>query len=182
MPFSSMNTEETLAHKTFTALMWALSNPGQMQLLPEAGLVAFGAIADALVDLETSYYTPDTALEAHLARTGARERAPQSAMYQFYPVLQESDFEAINAAPIGTLTYPDESATLVIGCVFGRGVRLSLRGPGIRDRAELLVDGVPAAFWRLRSRIIRYPLGWDVFLVAGDQVVGLPRTTTVEVD
>jgi alpha-D-ribose 1-methylphosphonate 5-triphosphate synthase subunit PhnH len=177
-----MNTEETLAHETFTALMWALSHPGQARSLPEAGLAAFAAIADALVDLETSYYTPDAALAPYLARTGARGRAPQSAMYQFYPTLQERDVESINIAPVGTHAYPDESATLVIGCVFGRGVRLSLRGPGLRDRAELVVDGLPTAFWRLRSRIIRYPLGWDVFLVAGDQVIGLPRTTTVEVD
>jgi alpha-D-ribose 1-methylphosphonate 5-triphosphate synthase subunit PhnH len=175
-----MNTEETLVRETFIALMRALNHPGQMQSLPESGLAAFAAIADALVDQETSYYTPDSVLEPYLARTGARGRAPQSAMYHFYPMLIASDFDAIKAAPIGSQAYPDESATLVIGCTFGCGVHLRLHGPGISGGADLLVDDAPAQFWALRQQIIRYPRGWDVFLVAGDQVVGIPRTTIVQ--
>ena len=43
---------------------------------------------------------------------------------------------------------------------------------------------LPAVFlvWGLQGLVARYPLGWDVFFVGGDQVVGLPRTTVLEED
>jgi len=35
--------------------------------------------------------------------------------------------------------------------------------------------------WTLREQICRFPLGWDTLLVAADRVLGLPRTTQIEV-
>jgi alpha-D-ribose 1-methylphosphonate 5-triphosphate synthase subunit PhnH len=102
-------------------------------------------------------------------------------MYQFYPTLTEHDQDALRQAPIGTYEVPDQAATLVIGCGLESGTRLRLIGPGINGSTELRVSDLPRWFWPLRAERIRYPLGWDVFLVGGDRVVGLPRTTTVEV-
>jgi alpha-D-ribose 1-methylphosphonate 5-triphosphate synthase subunit PhnH len=172
---------EERAHQTFTALMWAVSQPGQTQPLPASGLAAFAAIAEALVDLETSYYTNDPELQRLLASTGARARPPSAAMYQFYPALTVADVPVLSDAPRGIYSYPHESATLVIGCALGIGRRLRLRGPGIAGAIELLVDSVPHTFWPLREHVCRYPLGWDALLVAHDRVVGLPRTTQIEV-
>ncbi|WP_145720206.1 phosphonate C-P lyase system protein PhnH [Mesorhizobium tianshanense] len=33
----------------------------------------------------------------------------------------------------------------------------------------------------MRARAIRYRLGWDLYLVDGDRVVGIPRSTKIEV-
>ena len=172
---------EARAHQTFTALMWALSQPGQAQSLPTGGLAAFAAIAEALVDLETSYHSNDPELQRLLASTGARTRRPSAAMYQFYPALTAAEVSSLGDAPRGTYNYPDESSTLVIGCTLGAGRRLRLQGPGIASMSELLVDSVPLTFWPLREQACRYPLGWDVLLIANDRVVGLPRTTQIEV-
>lgn len=172
---------EARTHATFTALLWALSYPGQRRALPEHDQGALFAIAEALIDLETSYHTPARQLDQQLAALGARARPPHEAMYHFYPSVRDTELDMLAHAPIGTYVYPDRAATLVLGCALGTGTRLRLSGPGIASVAEVLVGGLPAAFWSLRARIIQYPLGWDVLLVDGHAVVGLPRTTVVEV-
>lgn len=177
-----MNPAEMRNHQTFTALMWALSRPGQIQRLPDGGQAALLAIADALIDLETSYYTPDPELNRLLARTGARPQTSDSARYQFYPSLDAADLETLQHAPVGSYTYPDEAATLVIGCTFTAGIQLHLSGPGINGSTSITLGALPASLWTLREQTMRYPLGWDLFLVADDAVIGLPRTTVVAIE
>lgn len=172
--------EEHQAHATFTAIMWAMSYPGRDYLLPTAPPQAMAAIAEALVDLETSYYTPDLALDQIIARAGGRRRDRGAALYQFFPQLERADLQLLASAPQGTLRDPDQSATLVIGCALGAGPALRLRGPGIQGAASLRVSGLPPGFWEMRQRTIRYPLGWDLVLIDGHRVVALPRTTLVE--
>lgn len=177
-----MTTAEAYTQQTFTTLMRALSYPGRVFRLPASGIDAFGAIADALVDLETSYYTNHAELRTMLARTGGRALAVELAMYQFYPRLDQLAVRLLADAPVGTYSYPDESATLAIGCTLGAGRALRLNGPGIAAVEYLWVDGIPDPLWALREQVCRYPLGWDLLLVSGDQVLGLPRTTRIEVE
>ncbi len=177
----AMNAAEARMRDTFTALMWSLSYPGRIHILPAAGQVAFEVVAEALVDLETSFYTPHPEFARAIGQLGARMHPPQSALYQFYPTLCEDDLVTLRMAPVGTYAYPDASATLVLGCNFDEGQRLRLRGPGVDGAIHLTVGALPTAFWALRAEMIRYPLGWDVFLVMNDWIVGLPRTTQVEV-
>lgn len=181
MAYATIQPAELQAQRAFRALLAALSYPGRPQALPAGGRAAFAAIGAALLDLETSFCSPDGALAEELAFSGARPAPPAEARYQFYPTLRERALEAVGTAPIGTYSYPDESATLVLGCALGNGRRLTLRGPGIRGAIAIAVGALPDGFWELRGRTIRYPLGWDLFLVSDDQVVGLPRTTLVEV-
>lgn len=213
-PTPHADPAEHAARDTFLALMWALSYPGTLYELPQTATqtnaVATGdstrpllAIGRALLDLETSYYTPDAHLAAQLAHTSARALPPAAADYHFYPApagFTAADFAAdfstdVCAAKVGDFLYPDQSATLIVACTLGRGTRLRLQGPGIDPRAAaptLQVDGLPANFWELRDAALRYPLGWDLFLVDGQgvdgqgvdgqRVAGLPRTTTVTID
>jgi alpha-D-ribose 1-methylphosphonate 5-triphosphate synthase subunit PhnH len=177
----TMNETEAREHATFTALMWALSYPGRPHTLPVTGSAAFTAIAEALVDLETGYFTPHAALAEQLARTGGRAQPPRQALYQFYPQLTPSMLDMLAAAPVGTHCDPDLAATLVLVCTLDKGARLTLRGPGIPATLTITLGGIPPEFWPMRTALGVYPLGWDVFFVAGDQVIGLPRTTLVEV-
>jgi alpha-D-ribose 1-methylphosphonate 5-triphosphate synthase subunit PhnH len=172
---------EARTRETFLALMWSLSYPGRIYTLPGETESALTNIAEALIDLETSYFTPDAALETQLKRTGARALSPQTAAYHFYPAGEngvQNSLAHIEAAPLGSARYPDEAATLIIGCTFETGGSLRLTGPGIQGTNTVQVD-VPQVLWTLRSRA-RYPLGWDVFLVDGARLIGIPRTTVVE--
>lgn len=176
-----MTARESRAQATFRALAAALAYPGRPQRLPAGGKQAFYAIADSLVDLESSYTTNDHELDALFGPLGGRRLGVAEAHYQFYPALEQHELIELREAPIGTYLYPDRSATLVVGCRFELGVLLHLSGPGIPDRIDIDVAGVPDDFWMLRASACAYPLGWDLFLVASDDVIGLPRTTRVEV-
>ncbi len=173
---------ETEAHsrETFLALMWASSCPGRIHTLPQ-GPDSFGAIMNALLDLETSCYTPDNSLRPALAQTGAQLLAADRAAYHFYSSITDEALTTIQQARVGTMLYPDEAATLFVGhCTFGSGDRLLLRGPGIRGQREIQVSGVSPTFWELRASACHFPLGWDVFLLDGLNVLSIPRSVGVE--
>ena len=64
-----------------------------------------------------------------------------------------------------------------------RGRReLILRGPGVKGRARLSVDGLDARYIEERANANRfYPMGIDLLLVdAEGRVAGVPRTSAVE--
>lgn len=176
----TMSPDEARQHAAFTAMMWALSYPGRQRNLPAAGHEAFVLLGATLVDLETGYYTPDAGLAAALARTGGRALPPELAPYQLYPELDEAGLAALARAPLGTYLDPDLGATLILGCRIGEGPTLTLVGPGIARALSVRIGGLPPRLWQLRAAAT-YPLGWDMLLVDGDQLLGLPRTTAVEV-
>lgn len=63
----------------------------------------------------------------------------------------------------------------------GTGQRLRLTGPGIETVAEIALDGIASGFWAFRATLCRYPAGFDLFLISGAKVIGLPRSTSIEV-
>jgi alpha-D-ribose 1-methylphosphonate 5-triphosphate synthase subunit PhnH len=184
-----ISAHEARLHGTFSALLWSLSNPGRVESLPDEVPDPIVSIGEALVDLETTFYSPEPSLVSRLERTGSRWAPPHRARYHFYPTFLADDLTSLEVAPTGTYTYPDDSATIIVGCaVYDSGslatvrvTRLRLSGPGVRDAVELTTSGIPREVWHVRERVIRYPLGWDMFLVPDSRVVGIPRTTLVEV-
>lgn len=172
---------ERLTQRAYDALMWALARPGEIRMLPESGFLAAGR---CLLDLEVGFFTTDEALAAALAATGARLRPPDEADYLFCPRIDAAALRELALARRGDPLYPDRAATLFVGAdLDGReGLRMRLSGPGIADRREIRVGGVDEpTFWAKRRTACRYPLGWDIFLIDGTQVLGLPRSTLIEV-
>jgi alpha-D-ribose 1-methylphosphonate 5-triphosphate synthase subunit PhnH len=168
--------------------MWALSYPGRSRYLGEDvrdSHTAAMRIGEALLDLETSYFTPDAPLAQALAQTGAQPQPADRAAYHFYPTAavfaHPDDLAPIRQARIGDYLYPDQSATLIVACHLGSGLGLRLHGPGIQGTDDLRVGGLSTTFWDVRAERLHYPLGFDLFLIDGGQVVGLPRTTVVQV-
>lgn len=183
---------ETLARETFQVLLAALSNPGRILTLPGAApstLQSCHQIGLTLLDLETSFFTPDRMLRRDLDKSGARFRTASSAAYLFFPdsdafeaMMLQQTLDIMAQAPVGTIVDPDEGATLIVACTLGEGQPLRLHGPGIQYTGEVRVSGLPAAFWQVRAAKLNYPLGIDLFLVDAGQIVGLPRTTTVAIE
>ncbi len=187
--FSPAQAQE---HAVFVALMWALSRPGEVQTLEgthglegirvaNSTVPSLESVGKALLDLETNFYTPDSHLHQQFVRLGAQAKTAQEAIYQFYPQLDESALLQLAQAPIGTLPHPETGATQVLGCELGNGLRLRLSGPGIQGLREIQVGGFPGDFWKLRDERVSFPLGWDLFLLSGNALIGIPRSTKVEV-
>ncbi len=182
-----LTEQESRSQQTFTALMWALSRPGEIQHFTplEMDTTGLETVAETVLDLETSFFTPDTGLCSKLKKTGAHCEAAEKAAYQFYPSISLEQLFFLESAPIGTLLNPDQSATLVIACEFAPKLKLELSGAGIQDRTTLEVAGLPLELFKLRNRIVSFPLGWDLLLVARDQdnckLVGIPRSTKLEI-
>jgi len=168
---------ERRMRETFLALMNAFSYPGRRFTLPALG-EPFSLIAEALLDLETSAFTAHESLTGLLSATGARLLPAESAAYHCYRTADAAALDGIAAASVGTLTHPDTAATLIIGgCVFDEGDRWTLTGPGIPGSTTIRLRGVPERLWELRASRVRFPLGWDVYLLDSQDVIGLPRTT-----
>ncbi len=169
---------EAHAREAFQALMWSMGYPGRSHELPTSDN-DFVTIARSLLDLETSYFCADPALDAHLAGTGACRKSIEYAAYVFIPHPTVESLELIQQVNVGTFEYPDEGATIFIGATFDAGPISTWRGPGISSARRVCLDGVPAEFWAIREQHTRYPLGFDVYFVDRGRVLGLPRTAQV---
>ncbi|MFB9948421.1 phosphonate C-P lyase system protein PhnH [Rhizobium puerariae] len=171
--------DDSRTNATFEELMWALARPGLARPLPFAG---FAALAESLIDRECRFHVrDDAALAGRLAQTGAQPVSLDKADYVFAPLGSPADVSALSTLRIGTLAYPDEAATLFAPARIGSGQALRLSGPGIKDTVTVEIGGVDPLFWPMRERAIRYPLGWDLYLVDGDRLIGIPRSTKIEV-
>jgi alpha-D-ribose 1-methylphosphonate 5-triphosphate synthase subunit PhnH len=178
---------------TFRILMTAMAEPGLVQRLPalETPLPGLPPAAVSLlltlVDYDTPLWLPAFAGRDEAAmflrfHTGVPIAAdPRTCRF----VLRDGETSAprLSELDLGSDTYPDQSATVIVICTSidgGQPVRLS--GPGIERARSIEPAGLHAEFWRdVQENHARYPLGVDLFLVAGDQVLGVPRSTAVEV-
>jgi len=170
------STAEGHANQGFAALMQALARPGHVQTLPEPGE---GAVIAALIDRECRVHAVDPLLIPALLETGAEIAELPRADHLFAGELR--DLDALSGLNMGSDLYPDEGATLIIRGQIGSGPVLRLTGPGIETEAELALGNVPEGFWRFRAEAARYPMGFELFVIDGARVIGIPRSTRVEV-
>lgn len=169
------------AAHAFRAAMNAMARPGMIETVqgaqPPAPLsVAAGVLILTLCDPDTGVYlagTTDTqAVRDWITfHTGAPFVSAQSCDFAFGTW---ADLAPLAAYRIGTPEYPDRSATLVVEMEkLGQGV--TLRGPGIKDTASLNLPETQV----FQDNARRFPLGWDAYFCAGDQLAALPRSTKV---
>jgi alpha-D-ribose 1-methylphosphonate 5-triphosphate synthase subunit PhnH len=168
--------------RAFRAVMNVMARPGVIETLdiaaPPAPLsVAAGTLALTLLDHNTPVYLAGkwdcAAVRDWLTfHTSAPFSSAEEADFAF------GDWDAlhpVSAYRIGTSEYPDRSATLVVEMPALSNTGATLTGPGIKDSAQLSLPDVAAA----RANAALFPLGYDLFLCAGDQLAALPRSTKV---
>ncbi len=175
------------AQAVFASLLQAMSRPGTIvdfgkRCTPPAPLSpAQGAILCALADADTPVFVEggNDPLVAWLGfQTGARLAEPQEARFA---VVGRFDQAALKTVPLGTLTYPDRSATLLVEVVsLEGGEPLRVTGPGIASEASMRIDGLGCGFLQARqaNRALN-PCGLDLILTAGSRALCLPRSTIV---
>lgn len=167
---------EARTNTTYAALMWALARPGLPRDQFSAGLAG---IIEALIDRECSVYCDDRNLLEVAARTGAELVTPENADHLFFDMLPGKDL--LKQIALGSDLYPETGATLVCNAKLGQGQNLHLTGPGCNGVVDVQVGGLPDGFWQMRAQVMRYPMGFELFLVDGLRVLGVPRSTQVEV-
>ncbi len=172
------NAAEVLANRTYDALMWALARPGTIKTLPSTD---FAAIAETLVDRECRVFADEPALAAAIAALGAEIVSAAEADHAFLALDTSAGLAALSEVPTGSHLYPDDGATVFASATIGSGRRLRLSGPGIETVWEIALGGLPDEVWSIRASRCLYPTGFELFLIDGNKVIGIPRSTTIEV-
>jgi alpha-D-ribose 1-methylphosphonate 5-triphosphate synthase subunit PhnH len=178
------------AQRLFRAVLEAMSRPGRIVELAEApeGPAGLGPAATGclltLADRDTPLWlAPAFDREAvrdyfrfHAGTPLASERA--QATY----ALAGHDIADLDGFAIGTDTYPDRSATLVIEVPsLDEGHARTWRGPGIAGACTVALSDMADSFWQAWSENhALFPCGVDILFVAGRRLVALPRSIAVE--
>ncbi|MEL7300816.1 MAG: phosphonate C-P lyase system protein PhnH [Pseudomonadota bacterium] len=170
------SASETRENAAFEALLWALSRPGQVRDLPASGP---DPIIEALLDRECRVYAADPLLVPRIMRTGAEIADIGVADHVFLGSAAAP--EMLARVAVGSDLYPDEGATVVVAATICEGQPLRLTGPGVDGDIDIRVEGLADGFWKARATRSRYPMGFDLFIQDGARIIGIPRSTHVEV-
>jgi alpha-D-ribose 1-methylphosphonate 5-triphosphate synthase subunit PhnH len=179
------------SQRVFRAVLGAMTHPGRIFRLdtglevPSPLYPASAAVALVLLDFETSLWTdlPFESEGVEWLRFHCGCPLAQDALAgKFALITGDPNRMPLGRFCPGTDEAPGDSATLIIQVgwlAFGTGRKLT--GPGIEKEHYLEVEGLPEEFWTAwKDNHSRYPLGVDVILTAGRELVALPRTTRAE--
>jgi alpha-D-ribose 1-methylphosphonate 5-triphosphate synthase subunit PhnH len=170
---------------TVSNVLPTLSATANVPHQPAADRAAFAALL-TLCDFSTPVWlAQDDAPLASALRfhTGAPlVDTPQRAAFAY--VHDAAAMPALEHFALGDPESPETSATLLIRVAsLTSGTPLTLRGPGIESTQSIALDGLPEHFWLERAELASlFPCGIDCYLVCGDALMGLPRTTQVELN
>lgn len=175
------------AQQGFRIALKAISEPG---LSHELGLVAeldslapaTYALALTLLDSDTTVWlspSMDTpAVRANLAFHCACPITGQAQEADF-ALLQASEAEYITLFNNGTDRDPELSCTALIQlCSLDGGQTTIWQGPGIETQREVALP-VETVFWQNRQAVTKFPCGIDMYFIAGERIMALPRSTQV---
>lgn len=175
----------------FRALLAALAEPGLLHDVGHAveapvGLEAATAVALlTLADYETPIWLPAALrdgpagawLRFHCGAALVDDPA-KAAFAVIDGAATEPKLAAFNA---GDDQFPDRSTTVLVQCAgLEGGETVTLEGPGISGQRSIAPAGLRAGFWgEVADNASLYPLGVDLLLVHGGQLLGLPRSTQI---
>lgn len=171
------------SQRIFRALLTAMAEPGTAHTVARSAAApapmspAMAAVALTLCDGGTPLFLAEAFRQAPsrwlVFHTGAplTEDRGEAA----FALLDAPDLEGF---AIGTDTYPDRSATLVVEVALA-GPSFALRGPGIDGTREFSAAlGADFAQRWAHNRAL-FPCGVDLVLTDGERIAALPRTTEV---
>lgn len=181
----------------FRTLLDALSRPGTVgvveNVLPavsgtlatRADLAAFAALL-ALCDYATPVWLAqtDTALSSALRFHTGAPLANDPAEAAFAYIHDAATLPPLETFALGAAESPEQAVTLLIRVdALTGGAPIVLSGPGIQHSETIAPVGLPEHFWRERAALAPlFPCGVDCYLVCGDTLIGLPRTTQAKVN
>lgn len=167
--------------QVFRRLLQCMARPGRVEQLDDliGGDPAHLAVLAVLADHSVTLADPDHCLcGTERSRLEVQDARLDCARY----ILARGDNKPSFTPCRGDLANPDLGATiLLIAGSLGEGrIRLNLRGPGLEQPRDLLLDGIaPEWFIKREEWGDRFPLGVDLILIDGGRIAALPRTTKI---
>jgi alpha-D-ribose 1-methylphosphonate 5-triphosphate synthase subunit PhnH len=176
------------AQEVFRATLAALAEPGTRQSLqqplaaPRSLHPTTGRLLLTLADFETPVWLStslDPAAAAWIRFHCGPPVVTSPAEARFAIIDGGEAGQLLREFDPGTDRYPDRSATLLVQVSsLDGGELVTLSGPGIETTRQIAPSGLHQGFWSAFSENHqRYPRGVDLLLVAGNEFVGLPRST-----
>lgn len=175
------------AQVSFRAILTAMAEPGTVRVLaadvepPPCLGPATAIVLLALADKDTPLWLhPKLAEAASFLRFHTGAALAERPADACFGVVDSTGLPAMSAFHQGNDLYPDRSATVIVQCAsLTGGEPVQLAGPGIRGRREVAPLGTGADFWSaVADNNARYPLGVDLILAAGRDIMCLPRSTS----
>jgi alpha-D-ribose 1-methylphosphonate 5-triphosphate synthase subunit PhnH len=173
----------------FRHVMDAFAHPGRIVDLgglataPAPLASASASFLAALADFDTPVWFEGEAEQAAawLAFNTGAPVAAQASDAAFAVLAPRSPLDGWSRFPIGTSSYPDRSATLLLPVEsLAGGSSLQLSGPGIETSETIAPTGLPHGFVAgMAANRALFPLGFDVLLICGTHAIALPRTTRI---
>ncbi|MGJ8527757.1 phosphonate C-P lyase system protein PhnH [Maritalea sp.] len=171
------NDEEIVANSAFDALLNATSRPGEKYPLPNQGE---HSIIIALLDRECTVYATDAEVKAQIVEAGAQLVPIELADFVFCTASEVEKF--IPHLRTGSDAYPDDGATLIIRASAQTGAKITLSGPGVPGKIQLMDWNIGRTAWRRRDEYVRYPMGFDMVVVCDNHVWAIPRSTEIKAE
>lgn len=167
----------------FRILLEAMSRPGSVQTLsitPQAGPTALAVLA-TLLDGAVSLADPHGLLsEQDWAMLQTQQKPATEAEYIICNGATTPDFTPL----LGTLQSPEQSATIVlmVESLSQGDTSIRLSGAGINGTRKCSLQGLNPEWLNCREDwVCSFPLGVDLILVDGKEVMAIPRTSRIEV-
>jgi len=186
------------AQKHYRILLDSMARPGKIGLLslpelnPPAGIHGAGALTGfALLNADagfTVFGDEKGNITDYLAlNTAARPVGHALADFLFLPGGKE--WPEIKELKTGTLSYPEDSATLVIAAAeisafpLTNAVVIILKGPGVEGEKKIYISGLHVSILEtLQIQNLEFPLGLDAIVTdKKDQIVCIPRTSKLTI-
>ena len=196
LPGSGLQDPVLGSQAVFRAMLGALSRPGLPVRIPTLGVEGPDALPQEALTLLVSICDHDTPIwleEGLRASPLARWLAFHcSATTTVDPL--EAGFAVLRGATapsamldqfaLGDVRYPERSTTVIFTCGdLTSGAPIALSGPGVEARVIIRPAGLPVDFLAMaQANHEMFPRGVDILLIAGDQMVGLPRSTKLELE
>ncbi len=168
--------EPAVQQAAFRQLTQAFSRPGTIHVLSHAALQLLPA---TLLDGATSLSDAQSLLEKpNRERLETVLTTPEAAHF----ILARADMAPDFTPSLGTLESPELGATvLLVLQSLNEGQALTLAGPGIQGQREIYLRGMDARWLKAREDWnAAFPLGVDMLLMAGNEIMALPRTTCIK--
>jgi len=179
------------SQQVFRRALTALSEPGTVQNVPESPApegahIAAYQLCLALLDAETPLWIApalrtDALVSALRFHCGCR-LVDEPGQAEFALISPDFDGDLTHFAQ-GSHEYPDRSTTVIVQVEnLDSASTWALRGPGIDGVRKVGIAGLdPRWPGMLADNCSRFPCGVDLLFTAGTALMGLPRTTRVEI-